>query len=52
MNYTFPIYSTYARSEDLYTLTNVQMENIVNDIVNSVVLDAVFDLVSRNHGFW
>ena len=35
VNYTFPIYSTYPRSEDLYTLTNVQMENIVNDIVNS-----------------
>ena len=52
MNYTFSIYSTYPRSEDLYTLTNVQVENIVKDIVNSVVLDAVFDLVSRNHGFW
>lgn len=52
MNYTFSIYNTYSRSEDLYTLTNVQMENIVKDIVNSVVLGAVFDLVSRNRGFW
>ena len=35
VNYTFSIYNTYSRSEDLYTLTNVQMENIVKDIVNS-----------------
>ena len=46
VNYSFSIYNTYPRTEDLSVLTNAQMENIVKTVVNSVVFGVVFDLVS------